>query len=71
MLSFDVLKMLIHWIDQELHGLDEETDVWDGYLQIVLKDYVYHYEPPPDMWADIRAKVQREATLNQVHSCVP
>lgn len=69
--NFDVLEVLIHWIDRELHGSDEETDVWDGCLQIVLKGYVSQFEPPPDMWAEIKAKVQREAVLNQVHSCVP
>jgi hypothetical protein len=69
--KFDVLKALINWIDQELYGLDETTDGWDGYLQIILKAYASQYEPPPEMWAEIKAKVQREVVLNQVHSYVP
>jgi hypothetical protein len=69
--NLDALETLSHWIGRELQGLDEATDVWDGYLQIVLKGYVSRYEPPADMWAEIKAKVQREAVLNQVHSYVP
>lgn len=69
--SFDVLETLIHRIDRELNGLDETEDVWDGYLRIVLKDYISHYEPPPDIWTHIKAKMQREALLNQAHSCGP
>ena len=71
MRKFDVLEALINWIDRELHGLDETTNGWDGYLQAVLKDYATHYEPPPDMWAEIKAKVQREVVFNQVRSSVP
>ena len=69
--KFDVLEALIDRIGREIHGFDETTDSWDGYLQIVLKDYASQFEPPPGMWAEIKAKVQREVVLNQVHSCVP
>ena len=66
--KFDVLEALINWIDQEI---DETTEVWDRYLRIVLKDFTSQHEPSPDMWAEIKAKIQREVVLNQVHSCSP
>lgn len=69
--KFDVLEALVHWIDREFYGFDEPADVWDEILQIVLKNYVSQHEPPPNMWAEIKTKVQREVVLNQVHSCVP
>jgi hypothetical protein len=69
--KFDVLEALFNWIGRELHGLDETTDGWDGYLQIVLKEFASQCEPAPDMWAEIKVKVQREVVLNQVHSSVP
>ena len=71
MQKFDVLEALIHWINRKSHDIDETTDVWDRYLQILLKDYAAQYEPSPEMWAEIKAKVQREVVLNQVHSCAP
>jgi hypothetical protein len=67
----DLLKVISNWIDRELQGFDETADDWDGYLHFILKKYSTQYEPPPDMWTEIKAKVQREVVLNQVQSCGP
>jgi hypothetical protein len=64
----DFLGAVINWVDQQFRGVEGMTDDRDGYLHLVMKEFASTHEPPSELWAEIKAKAQREAALNQIKS---